>query len=107
VVKVIYVRPDGRETAVDAEEGTSVMAAGVANGVTELIAECGGTLSCATCHVYVAEGDLDRLGETGADENEMLDFTVSPREAGSRLSCQILLTADLDDLVVRVAPKQE
>lgn len=105
MVKVTFVRP-GDDTIVEAPAGNTVMQAAVSNGVTEVVAECGGTLACATCHVYVDDGDVDRLGEISPDEEEMLGFTASPREPGSRLSCQLTLSPELDGLVVRVPPEQ-
>ncbi|HVW43621.1 MAG TPA: 2Fe-2S iron-sulfur cluster-binding protein [Amycolatopsis sp.] len=106
MVKVTFVRPDGTDTIVEADPGSTVMQTAVANGVGEIVAECGGTLACATCHVYVDDADIDLLGEIGADEEEMLGFTASPREPGSRLSCQLTLSPELDGLVVRVPPEQ-
>jgi 2Fe-2S ferredoxin len=106
LVKVTFVRPDGADTIVEADPGSTVMQTAVANGVGEIVAECGGTLACATCHVYVDDADTGRLGEIGADEEEMLGFTASPREPGSRLSCQLTLSPEVDGLVVRVPPEQ-
>jgi 2Fe-2S ferredoxin len=106
VPKVTYQRPSGDEVVVDAADGVSVMQAAVAHGITEIVAECGGTLSCATCHVYVVDGPIDHLPPVSADEEEMLDYTASPRESSSRLSCQLPLSAEVDGLVVRVAPEQ-
>lgn len=104
--KVTFVRPDGDEVAFDVSDGTSVMAAAVSNGVTEIVAECGGTLACATCHAYVADEFLDRLPPVGPDEAEMLDYTACPREAGSRLSCQLPMGPELDGIVVRLPADQ-
>jgi len=106
VVKVTYVRPGGEEVIVEVSEGNSVMQAAVANDVAEIVAECGGTLACATCHVYVDQAYLDRLDPPSADEDEMLDYTASPRETTSRLSCQIRCDLELDGLVVRVPSTQ-
>jgi 2Fe-2S ferredoxin len=106
VAKVTYVRPDGGQSIVEVAEGTSVMQAALANDISEIVAECGGTLACATCHVYVDENDLDRLTEPSADEEEMLDYTASPRQPTSRLSCQITLGPELDGLVVRLPEAQ-
>jgi 2Fe-2S ferredoxin len=106
VAKVTYVRPDAEDAILEVPDGTTVMQAAVSNGIGEIVAECGGTLACATCHVYVDDADLDRLAEVGPDEQEMLDFTASPREAGSRLSCQLVLGPELDGIVVRVPPEQ-
>ncbi|KLL12440.1 2Fe-2S iron-sulfur cluster-binding protein [Protofrankia coriariae] len=104
--KVTFLRPNGDAIAVDVGDGTSVMQAAVAHGVTEIVAECGGTLACATCHVYVAEEHIDRLPPVSDDEQEMLDFTAAPRETGSRLSCQLPLGPDLDGIVVRCPETQ-
>jgi 2Fe-2S ferredoxin len=106
VVKVTYVRQSGDEIIVEVAEGNSVMQAAVANDIAEIVAECGGTLACATCHVYVNADYFDRLDPPSADEDEMLDYTASPREATSRLSCQIRCGLELDGLVVRVPSTQ-
>jgi 2Fe-2S ferredoxin len=106
VSKVTFVRPGGDETAVDVSDGTSVMQAAVSHGVTEIVAECGGTLACATCHVYVADEFLDRIPPVSPDEEEMLDYTAADREPGSRLSCQILVGPELDGIVVRLPADQ-
>lgn len=104
--KVTFVRHDGDETAVDVSDGTSVMQAAVSNGITEVVAECGGTLACATCHVYVADDFLDVLPPVSSDEEEMLDYTTADREPGSRLSCQLPLGPELDGIVVRLPVDQ-
>ena len=106
MVKVTYVRPGGEEVIVEVADGTSVMQAAVNNDIAEIVAECGGTLACATCHVYVNEEDVSRCGAPSVDEEEMLDFTASPRQINSRLSCQIMAGPELDGLVVRVPPTQ-
>jgi ferredoxin, 2Fe-2S len=106
VIKVTFRHPSGEVTVIEAQPGTSLMRAAVGNGITEVVAECGGTLACATCHVYVDADDLPRLQPPGEDENEMLDFTAAPRESGSRLSCQIPLNEELDGIVVRLPADQ-
>ena len=106
VAKVTYVRPGGEQVIVEVADGTSVMQAALANEIDEIVAECGGTLACATCHVYVDEDHLDRLSAPSADEDEMLDYTASPRQPNSRLSCQINSGPELDGLVVRMPPTQ-
>ena len=103
--KITYIAFDGDETIVDAKEGMSVMQSAVNNGVDGIVAECGGACSCATCHVYVDEGWLDKLPEAQAMEKEMLDFVMSP-QPNSRLSCQIKVTAELDGLVVNTPESQ-
>lgn len=106
MAKVTYVRPEGEELIVEVADGNSVMQAALANEITEIVAECGGTLACATCHVYVDENDLDRLSAQSTDEDEMLDYTASPRQPNSRLSCQIIVGPEVDGLVVRLPPAQ-
>lgn len=106
VAKVTYVRPGGEQVIVEVADGTSVMQAALANEIDEIVAECGGTLACATCHVYVDEDHLDRLSAPSTDEDEMLDYTASPRQPNSRLSCQINSGPELDGLVVQVPPTQ-
>ena len=104
--KVIYVSTAGVEQAFDALEGESVMATAVKNGVPGIIGECGGNASCATCHVWVRDEFLTLVGEPGEMEDDLLDLGVADRRAGSRLSCQIACTPDLDGLTVDIPPEQ-
>lgn len=97
---------DGSETQVRAEPGQSLMRAAVAAGVAGIAADCGGVLSCATCHVIVAADWADRLPPPAADEMAMLEMTAAVREATSRLACQILLQPALDGLRVRLPDRQ-
>lgn len=93
-------------TTVDVAENTSVMHAAVQHDVGGIVAECGGNAMCATCHVYVVSGPVDALPAISVAEEEMLECTVSPRQATSRLSCQLTVVPALDGLVVRVAAEQ-
>ena len=104
--KVIYVADSGDERVIDATLGDSVMSTAVKNGVPGIIGECGGNASCATCHVWVREEFLPLLGEIGETEEDLLDMGVSERREGSRLSCQVPVTPELDGLVVDVPPEQ-
>ncbi|MGM7670428.1 2Fe-2S iron-sulfur cluster-binding protein [Microbacterium sp. A93] len=88
---VIYTADDGIVTAIDGRPGDSVMETAVRNGVPGIVGECGGSLSCATCHVFVAEETRDLVGGPGDLEDEMLDGTAVDRRDESRLSCQIKL----------------
>jgi 2Fe-2S ferredoxin len=106
VPQVTYVGPDGHEQTVEAVEGESVMATAVKNGVPGIIGECGGNASCATCHVWVRDDYLDLVGEPGDMEEDLLEMGVSDRREGSRLSCQIKMSAELDGLTVDVAPQE-
>ncbi|MEA2177296.1 MAG: ferredoxin, 2Fe-2S [Solirubrobacteraceae bacterium] len=103
---VTYIHPDGTPEQVQADVGTSVMMAAVTQDVDGIVAECGGSLMCATCHVYVDEAFADRLPEMSPDEDEMLEAAASERLPNSRLSCQLVLTDELDGLVVRLPETQ-
>lgn len=89
-----------------ARVGRSLMKEAVADGVEDIAADCGGSMSCATCHVMVDEPWFSRLPPPRPDELSMLEMTAAPREAGSRLSCQIVLTPSLDGLRVRLPATQ-
>ena len=104
--KVIYVGEAGDERAVDATVGESVMATAVKNGVPGIIGECGGNASCATCHVWVEDDFLPLVGTPGDTEEDLLDLGVADRREGSRLSCQIAVTDELDGLTVVVPADQ-
>lgn len=92
----------GTESTVEAADGLTVMEAIRDNGFDELLALCGGCCSCATCHVHVDPAFADRLPPIGEDEDDLLESS-DHRDAYSRLSCQIPLTADLDGLRVTIA----
>ena len=104
--KVVYISARGDESVVIGQVGESVMAAAVRNGVPGIIGECGGNASCATCHVWVRDEFRGLAGERGDLEEDLLDLGVSERRDGSRLSCQILLTDELDGLTVDVPAEQ-
>lgn len=103
---VIFESFDNSRREVTADAGTTLMMAAVKNGVDGIEAECGGTCTCATCHVYVDERFVDRLPPPGEDELEMLDFVAAERKPNSRLSCQIVVTPQTDGLVVRLPETQ-
>lgn len=101
-----YVLKDGTTKTVEATEGSSVMETAVRHNVRGIDAECGGSCSCATCHVYVDEAFFDRLTPPDEMESDLLEGVAAERRPTSRLSCQIQITAALDGLVVRVPPRQ-
>jgi ferredoxin, 2Fe-2S len=105
MAKITFVQPDGSRQEVEAEPGSTVMEAAIRNGVPGIEAECGGACSCATCHVYVDEGWVQKTGEAEPMEQDMLDFAYDVRPT-SRLSCQIRVTEELDGLVVTVPEQQ-
>ena len=91
---------------VPAIEGKSVKWAAIEADVQGIVADCGGTMSCAPCHVIVPLEWCARLPPPSADEEAMLEMTAAPREPGSRLSCQLVVTPDLDGLVLQLPSTQ-
>lgn len=104
MVKVVVVNRSGEETAVDADEGLSLMEVIRDNGFDELLALCGGCCSCATCHVYVDPNFTGNLPPRSEDEEDLLDSSDHKTET-SRLSCQIPVSAALEGLRVTIAPE--
>lgn len=100
--RLIVVTREGEEREIEGDAGLSVMEVIRDAGIDEILALCGGCCSCATCHVHVDEAFIDRLPPMSEDENDLLDST-SDRDAGSRLSCQVTLSDELDGLKVRIA----
>ncbi len=102
--KLTIVTRDGEERTVEGRVGWSVMENIRDNGFDELLALCGGCCSCATCHVPVDPGWIDKVGPRKGDEDDLLD-TSDHKVATSRLSCQILFAPELDGLRVQIAPE--
>ena len=96
---IIFTEHDGTEHRVEARVGTSLMLAAVTNGVPGIDADCGGSCSCATCHVYVKEDWLEKISEKSEMEEAMLSLSPD-RKLNSRLACQIPITDELDGLEV-------
>jgi 2Fe-2S ferredoxin len=97
---------DGEPRQLKCKTGQSLMQAAIAGNVDGIEADCGGLMTCATCHVYVREPHASRLPPPSDDEAGMLDFTAAPRKPNSRLSCQIQLTEELDGLAVDLPETQ-
>jgi 2Fe-2S ferredoxin len=106
MTRILFIQPDGREQAVDATPGQSVMQAAVAAMVPGIVADCGGACTCATCHGYIDDAWAGRVPPPSNDEAEMIDAGCLDARATSRLTCQIEVTPDLDGLVVRLPPSQ-
>jgi ferredoxin, 2Fe-2S len=101
-----FVDPAGETHDVSVAPGWTLMEAAVQKGVPGIVAECGGSCACATCHVTIAEEWLAKLPPPEDMEQEMLTCTATPATAHSRLSCQVKVTGDLDGMVVRIAESQ-
>ena len=104
-VMVKFIEVNGDEFPVAAKHGDKLMQAAVNNGIQGIVADCGGSLACATCHVHVAREWWDRVGPPDGTEAAMLEMAIDADEL-SRLSCQIVLTEQLDGLVVHLPAKQ-
>ena len=105
MAKITFIAHDGTNFEVEAENGSTVMENAIKNAVPGIEAECGGACACATCHVYVDDTWVPKTGEAEAMEEDMLDFAYDI-QPGSRLSCQIKVTDELDGLIVRVPERQ-
>jgi len=102
---VTFIDHSGTARTVEAENGATLMETAIRNAIPGIEAECGGALSCATCHVYVEADWREAVGEPSPMEEDMLDFGFDVRE-NSRLSCQIRISDALDGLVVRTPERQ-
>ena len=102
MVKVRFIEPSGDVRDLEGAVGQTAMEIAVAAGVDGIEAQCGGALSCATCHVYVASEWADRIPTANDLEADMLGFATSEVRENSRLSCQIKLTEALDGLELEI-----
>lgn len=102
--QLVVVTREGEEKTVEVESGYNAMEAIRDAGIDELLALCGGCCSCATCHVYVDPAFAGRLPAMSEDENDLLDSS-DHRQENSRLSCQIVVSDELQGLRVTIAPE--
>ena len=105
MAKIKYIEHNGKEHIVEVQNGLTVMEGAVQNDIPGIDADCGGSMSCATCHVYVKEDWFDKINKKSEGEDDMLDQAYEPKN-NSRLSCQIIVSDDLDGLVVNMPEKQ-
>lgn len=102
---LIFVDHEGNERSIEASNGESVMEAAIKNSIPGIDADCGGACACATCHVYVDAGFMDKVGKPEDMEQSMLDFAENVTET-SRLSCQITVSDELNGLKVTTPESQ-
>ncbi len=105
MAKIKYIEHNGKEHIVDVRNGLTVMEGAIQNDIPGIDADCGGSMSCATCHVYVKEDWYDKLPKKEMGEDDMLDQAYEPK-SNSRLSCQIMVSDDLEGLNVHLPEKQ-
>ena len=103
--KIIYKDNKGNSKTVEVEKGLSVMEGAIQNDITGIDADCGGSMACATCHVYVEEKWLDKIPKSEEAEVDMIDMAFEPKK-NSRLSCQIIINDELDGLTITTPEKQ-
>ena len=103
--KITYISHNGEKNTVEVTNGLTVMEGALQNNVKGIDADCGGSMACATCHVYVSENWLNKLEKIHDAEQDMLDMAYEPKK-NSRLSCQIIISNDLDGLEVTTPIKQ-
>jgi len=103
--KITYIESNGKTHTIEVANGLSVMEGAVQNNIPGIDADCGGSMACATCHVYVKEEWFNKLPKKEDGEEDMLDMAFEPKK-NSRLSCQIMISDLLDGLVVNLPEKQ-
>jgi len=103
--KITYIIDKENTQTVEVANGLTVMEGAVQNNVPGIDADCGGGMACATCHVYVTEEWFDKLPKKEDGEEDMLDMAFEPKK-NSRLSCQLIVSDELDGLTVNIPSKQ-
>ena len=103
--KITYIDSSGNKKTINVNNGLSVMEGAVQNNVPGIDADCGGGMACATCHVYVKEEWFNKLPKAEDAEQDMIDMAFEPKK-NSRLSCQLIVSDELDGLVVTTPIKQ-
>ncbi len=104
---VTYIESTGERFTHDLPEGWTLVQGALTHGIAGILAECGGSCTCATCHCYVPEAWAARLPQPQENELAMLEFVAGERRPGSRLACQIRATAQLDGLEVESAAGEQ
>ena len=103
--KITYIDSSGNQKTIEVEKGLSVMEGAIQNNVPGIDADCGGGMACATCHVYVKEEWFNKLPKAEDGEQDMIDMAFEPKK-NSRLSCQLIVSEELDGMVVTTPSKQ-
>ena len=105
MAKITYITSDAKVHEIEVQNGLTVMEGAVQNDIPGIDADCGGGMACATCHVYVQDEWYDKLSTKEDGEEDMLDMAFEPK-TNSRLSCQIIVSDELDGLEVNIPSKQ-
>ena len=105
MAKIKYIEHEGKQHEIDVANGLSVMEGAVQNDIPGIDADCGGGMACATCHVYVKEDWFNKLPKKEDGEEDMIDMAYEPKK-NSRLSCQIIVSDEINGLTVTTPEKQ-
>ncbi len=103
--KITYVDSQENSKTIEVENGLTVMEGAIQNDIPGIDADCGGSMACATCHVYVEEKWFNKLPKAEDAEIDMIDMAVEPKK-NSRLSCQLIVSDELEGLKVTTPEKQ-
>ena len=103
--KITYKDYQGTSKKIEVESGFTVMEGAIQKEIPGIDADCGGSMACATCHVYVKDDWYNKLDEKSEGEDDMIDQAYDPKK-NSRLSCQLIVSDELDGLVVNIPSKQ-
>jgi 2Fe-2S ferredoxin len=103
--KITYQDNQGNSKTIEVENGLTVMEGAIQNDIPGIDADCGGSMACATCHVYVEEKWFNKLLKAEEAEIDMIDMAYEPKK-NSRLSCQLIVSNELDGLIVTTPTKQ-
>ena len=105
MAKITYITHDEKNHTIEVQNGLTVMEGAIQNDIPGIDADCGGSMACATCHVYVEEKWLSKLPKAEEGEVDMIDMAFEPKK-NSRLSCQLIVTDEMDGLEVTTPEKQ-
>ena len=105
MTKIIFIDKSNNSKTIEIDNGLSIMEGAIQNDIPGIDADCGGSMACATCHVYVEEKWLNKIPKAEDAEIDMIDMAYEPKK-NSRLSCQIIITDDLNGLTVTTPEKQ-
>ena len=105
MTKITYIEHSGKEHTIDVQNGLTVMEGAVQNDIPGIDADCGGSMACATCHVYVKDDWYNKLDVKSEGEDDMIDQAYEPKK-NSRLSCQIIISDKTEGLIVYLPEKQ-
>ena len=105
MAKITYHTHDNKTHTIDVQKGLTVMEGAIQNDIPGIDADCGGGMACATCHVYVEDSWFNKIPKAEEAEQDMIDMAYKP-EKNSRLSCQIVVSDEINGLIVTTPEKQ-